>query len=217
LRLARAEGAVVSRDDLIQRCWEGRISSAEAAINRCICKLRDLSEAGGEQTFHIETISGVGYRIAAANEAAPTARAGIATRQTGRASGREISFCRRLWASPFSFASALVAYELWMCTPVRSRAASLRPAAKQPSIAVLPFKKFELRQRCGLFRGGRAGRNPDATREDRLAQGDLANVGRSIHEPVREYSGNRQTPWRGRMSSKAACQRSGNAVRINVS
>src|ERR1700726_1069635 len=45
--LAHAGGAVVSRDDLIQRCWEGRIVG-EAAINRCIWKLRELAEAGSE-------------------------------------------------------------------------------------------------------------------------------------------------------------------------
>src|ERR1700733_6992634 len=65
--LARADGAVVSRDDLIQRCWEGRIVG-EAAINRCIWKLRELSEARGEPTFHIETIPRVGYRIPRVDE-----------------------------------------------------------------------------------------------------------------------------------------------------
>src|SRR5205823_13353373 len=53
--LARAAGAVVSREELIERCWEGRIVG-EAAINRCISNLRELSETGGNASFRIETI-----------------------------------------------------------------------------------------------------------------------------------------------------------------
>jgi adenylate cyclase len=59
--LARAEGAVVSRDDLIQSCWGGRAIS-EDAINRCIAKIRQLAETSGG-SFAIETIPRVGYRL----------------------------------------------------------------------------------------------------------------------------------------------------------
>ena len=48
--LARADGGVVSRDELIRLCWEGRIVG-EAAINRCILKLRDLADAVGKEAF----------------------------------------------------------------------------------------------------------------------------------------------------------------------
>src|SRR5690348_6649231 len=44
--LARANGAVVSRDALIEACWEGRIVS-EDAINRSIAKVRALADIGG--------------------------------------------------------------------------------------------------------------------------------------------------------------------------
>src|SRR5215467_8514100 len=55
--LARANGAVVSRDALIHRCWDDRVVG-EAAINRCIFKLRELADAGeGSASFHIETIA----------------------------------------------------------------------------------------------------------------------------------------------------------------
>src|SRR5215469_2723989 len=71
--LVRAEGAVVSRDDLIHRCWEGRVVG-EAAINRCIFKLRELAAAGdGSVSFRIDTIARVGYRL----EGAPAATATI--------------------------------------------------------------------------------------------------------------------------------------------
>ena len=58
--LASASGAVVSRDALIDSCWEGRAVSDDA-INRCIVKLRRL---GSEfRAFEIETVPRVGYRL----------------------------------------------------------------------------------------------------------------------------------------------------------
>jgi Tol biopolymer transport system component/DNA-binding winged helix-turn-helix (wHTH) protein len=72
IALHQAAGRVVSRDDLIARCWEGRIVG-EDAINRVIWRLRRLSEMDGSAPFVIETIPKVGYRIvaSAANPAAP--------------------------------------------------------------------------------------------------------------------------------------------------
>lgn len=63
--LAAARGAVVSRDELILKCWGGRIVG-EAAINRCIWKLRELGEKNGGAAFRIETIPRVGYRLLSA-------------------------------------------------------------------------------------------------------------------------------------------------------
>src|SRR6185437_9667500 len=60
--LARADGAVLSRDELIRQCWGGRIVG-EDAINRCVSKVRQLSELGGGKAFEIETIPRVGYRL----------------------------------------------------------------------------------------------------------------------------------------------------------
>src|SRR4029078_11322741 len=75
--LAGAGGAVVSRDELIQRCWEGRVVG-DAAINRCIFRLRELADAGGgSPSFQIETIPRVGYRLVAQEPA--LAAAAVAT------------------------------------------------------------------------------------------------------------------------------------------
>jgi TolB-like protein/DNA-binding winged helix-turn-helix (wHTH) protein len=60
--LARANGAVVSRDDLIRQCWGGRVVG-EDAINRCVSKIRQLAELGGGGAFEIDTIPRVGYRL----------------------------------------------------------------------------------------------------------------------------------------------------------
>jgi DNA-binding winged helix-turn-helix (wHTH) protein/Tol biopolymer transport system component len=62
--LFQANGRVVSRDELISRCWEGRIVG-EDAINRAIGRLRRLSEVDGEASFAVETIPRVGYRLLA--------------------------------------------------------------------------------------------------------------------------------------------------------
>jgi Tol biopolymer transport system component len=59
--LAAAQGAVVSRQEMIERCWSGRAVS-EDAIERCIGKLRKLAERASK-SFTIETIPRVGYRL----------------------------------------------------------------------------------------------------------------------------------------------------------
>jgi TolB-like protein/Tfp pilus assembly protein PilF len=60
--LARAEGGVVSRDDLIADCWEGRVVG-EDAITLVMMKLRKLA-ARTQGAFAVETIPRVGYRLA---------------------------------------------------------------------------------------------------------------------------------------------------------
>jgi DNA-binding winged helix-turn-helix (wHTH) protein/tetratricopeptide (TPR) repeat protein len=63
--LARAEGGVVSRDDLIRCCWEGRVVG-EDAINRVMSRLRRLADGIGARAFTIETVTKVGYRLTVA-------------------------------------------------------------------------------------------------------------------------------------------------------
>ncbi len=59
--LARTRGAILSRDDLIESCWDGVIVGDDA-INRCIGRLRKVAEASGD-AFSIETVPRVGYRL----------------------------------------------------------------------------------------------------------------------------------------------------------
>jgi TolB-like protein len=70
--LAGAKGAVVSRDELIERCWGGRIVG-EDAISRCVAKVRDLASLAGAPAFEIETIPRVGYRLKPAAPAVSSA------------------------------------------------------------------------------------------------------------------------------------------------
>jgi len=62
--LARADGEIVSRDDLTESCWDGVIVGDDA-IKRCISQLRKAAEASGN-AFAIETISRVGFRLKSA-------------------------------------------------------------------------------------------------------------------------------------------------------
>src|SRR5688572_26375040 len=62
--LARADGRIVTRDELIEWCWGGRIVG-EDAINRAIFRLRQIASDIGDGSFGIETITKVGYRLVA--------------------------------------------------------------------------------------------------------------------------------------------------------
>src|SRR5215218_1160929 len=60
--LASASGAIVTRDELVERCWEGRIVSDDA-INRVISRIRQIGAGIGSKSFTVETITKVGYRL----------------------------------------------------------------------------------------------------------------------------------------------------------
>lgn len=82
LALVDAEGNVLTRDDLIQICWNGQIVGDDA-INRAIKEVRRIARET-EAGFAIETIQRVGFRLTAedgsgvrpvADEAAASANA----------------------------------------------------------------------------------------------------------------------------------------------
>ncbi|WP_374575645.1 winged helix-turn-helix domain-containing protein [Phenylobacterium sp.] len=62
IALAKAKGAVVTRDELIMSCWDGRVVG-EDAINRVISRLRKTASGIGADSFQIETITKIGYRL----------------------------------------------------------------------------------------------------------------------------------------------------------
>jgi DNA-binding winged helix-turn-helix (wHTH) protein len=62
VQLAMANGAIVSRAELVRQCWEGRIVGDDA-VNRVIVRLRHLLDEHGDATARIETITKVGYRL----------------------------------------------------------------------------------------------------------------------------------------------------------
>src|SRR5690349_21154630 len=48
--LGRANGRIVTREQLVERCWDGRIVS-EDAINRAIFRLRQVASSIGAGSF----------------------------------------------------------------------------------------------------------------------------------------------------------------------
>src|SRR5579864_2266726 len=76
--LARADGEVVSRDELLASCWGG-LAIGDDAINRCIGRLRRLSEEEARGAFTIGTLPRVGYRLSHAldRRSPPPAQAAV--------------------------------------------------------------------------------------------------------------------------------------------
>lgn len=63
IALAKAQGSIVTRDELIQSCWDGRIVG-EDAVNRVMSRLRKAAGSIGAGSFGIETVTKIGYRLA---------------------------------------------------------------------------------------------------------------------------------------------------------
>jgi TolB-like protein/DNA-binding winged helix-turn-helix (wHTH) protein len=116
--LAQARGAVVSRDDLIASCWDGRVVS-EDAINFVIAKLRKLAQRTGG--FRLETIPRVGYRLTAPEHAGAPLRPGWRP-------GRRALLAGGAAAAVLAGGGIFALREWW------------RPGAREPlTLAVLPF------------------------------------------------------------------------------
>jgi len=81
IALAEAGGEIVTRDELVMRCWEGRIVG-ENAIHRAVSRLRDTALGIGAGAFRVETIPRVGYRIVTGSEE-PASSAHAATPPAG--------------------------------------------------------------------------------------------------------------------------------------
>ncbi|HEY0435046.1 MAG TPA: winged helix-turn-helix domain-containing protein [Phenylobacterium sp.] len=125
--LARANGAVVSRDAMIAACWDGRIVG-EDAITRVMALLRQLAQRMDGLAYHLETIPRVGYRLVAAG-------AGVAP--PGATEPRDSGLPRR---ALFAGAVAAVALAGMGAFVLRER---WRPAAREPlTLAVLPFNNL---------------------------------------------------------------------------
>lgn len=64
-------GSIVTREELIQRCWDGRVVGDDA-INRVLSRIRHIAADFGQGSFSVETITKVGYWLHVAGEASTT-------------------------------------------------------------------------------------------------------------------------------------------------
>ncbi len=62
---------IVTRDELTERCWEGRVVGDDA-INRVLSRIRHIAADIGQGSFSVETITKVGYRLHAAGDDIPS-------------------------------------------------------------------------------------------------------------------------------------------------
>ncbi len=115
--LAGHRGEVVSRDELIQRCWGGRVVGDDS-INRCVFQLRKLAERLGG--FEIVTVARVGFRL---SEGAKNRSAARGRHWLGRAAAVAVVL---------AVALGVVGWWVWQARAVAS-------ADHEPQIAVLPF------------------------------------------------------------------------------
>jgi DNA-binding winged helix-turn-helix (wHTH) protein/tetratricopeptide (TPR) repeat protein len=126
--LARRRGEVVSRDDLIETCWEGRVVGDDA-LNRCISRIRRIGETSS--AFRLETIPRVGYRLHVAGHVAPSA--------SGEAPLKAV---QRRWLIPAAAALllAVVAGLAWWIN-LNSRAVDVQPA--RLTVAIQEFTAID--------------------------------------------------------------------------
>jgi DNA-binding winged helix-turn-helix (wHTH) protein/tetratricopeptide (TPR) repeat protein len=60
--LLRADGGILTRDELCEAVWDGRIVGDDA-VNRVMARLRRIATGIGSDGFTVETITKVGYRL----------------------------------------------------------------------------------------------------------------------------------------------------------
>lgn len=114
LALVDADCGVLTRDDLIRRCWQGRIVGDDA-INRAISEIRRIArEAGAE--FGVETIPRIGFRLSGVEADGKPAGVPPARRSLDR---------RAVLAGGAAVAGAGAAGLWWASRPAKSPAAAL--------------------------------------------------------------------------------------------
>ena len=124
--LARADGEAVTRDALVESCWGG-LSIGEDAINRCIGRLRRLSETDIPGAFSIETLARIGYRLTRA----------VAQEDDAGDEPAALAAPRRTRAWPFAAAAGLIlmaAAAAWLALGRPG------PIPQAERIAILPFE-----------------------------------------------------------------------------
>jgi TolB-like protein/DNA-binding winged helix-turn-helix (wHTH) protein/cytochrome c-type biogenesis protein CcmH/NrfG len=142
--LAQARGEVVSRDELNDRCWDGRIVGDDS-INRCILALRRLAKSIDPPPFTIETVAKVGYSLVVNEAAAPTevrhaAPAGPES-PPGTAAPAVLPPQRSWWRrAPVRVAATIVILAAILIAVWQG--ARISKAAEPARIAVLPFRNL---------------------------------------------------------------------------
>ena len=126
--LGQSGQTLLSRDDLIERCWEGRIVG-DASINRVISLLRQgLRDATGD-AVQVETVPKVGFRLLV-DDSSVAAETGALEQEIAPTSPSRMH--RSALAAFAVIAVLVVAFNVWRFWPAA-------PAAQPVTIAMLPI------------------------------------------------------------------------------
>lgn len=106
--LADANGAVVTRETLFQRCW-GSPLVGDDSLNRAVGALRRISAGVANGSFEIETIPRTGYRLTGEGVAQSDTSADVA----GQTPREQKGLSRRTLIGAGAAASALGAAGIW--------------------------------------------------------------------------------------------------------
>lgn len=136
--LVEARGETVTRDDLAQLCWDGRIVGDDA-INRVILKIRRLSDGVAAQSFVLKTIHKIGYRLCEV-EREPDKTPDTVAVPSQSSSKRYLRLNRRAIGPLFAGAIALAALTAGGIAWRTQQETTV--AAAPASIAVLPFRNL---------------------------------------------------------------------------
>ncbi|MDM3871403.1 winged helix-turn-helix domain-containing protein [Porticoccus sp. W117] len=163
--LAYRAGETVSREQLLQLVWPGRVV-VEETLTRAISQLRNALGDSPKESSYIRTVPKQGYRLVAeVNTLAPASKS-VATEPTPKPvdppSPPTAEATRRRWWPGIAIAAALAA-ALWLLWPsTLTPMAPKTPTAKQPvavasarpSLAVLPFRNLSADPQSGYFAEG---------------------------------------------------------------
>ena len=163
--LANARGEILSRDDLIDACWGGR-AVTDDAINRVISRLRALTRTF--DSFEIETITKVGYRLVTRDSADAAA-----DRATNRLPPRSAAIGRRnLLIAGGGAVAAVAAGGVWLVNRAPSRSSSeIEQLISQARAATREGMPDDMARAAALYRVATE-KDPD----NAAAWGGLASV-----------------------------------------
>lgn len=135
--LARADGATVPRDVLVEECWQGRIVSDDA-IARAIAKVRALERCTTPPPFHLETVPKVGYRLLTAFSDLPTAAGNPEAAEASGLRWPVISLpSRRVAMAAAGLGAVVVSVGLIAATAFRAGLPVAAPPARLAGIGVI--------------------------------------------------------------------------------
>jgi TolB-like protein/DNA-binding winged helix-turn-helix (wHTH) protein/Flp pilus assembly protein TadD len=133
--LAERSGEVISREELIERLWDGRIVSDEV-LSRCISQLRTRLQDDPHEPRFIQTVPKIGYRLVATVEPhSPPSQHVNAETEAAAGAGASRGRGRALASAAIGVLVVVFGLFLGQAPPPDGD----DPAVELPSIVVLPF------------------------------------------------------------------------------